>query len=157
EWSPGRAGVLDFVDIYLRALLADTTSILFTEVANNQNIGAERYSIPSSNKLLTFFLADPKVGKQFYVYKSMGDSALSDLDQVGREPSGDPYNKTMEDFWEVGAWRSPLFVAIRFFDIMVREALFQDFDWHMWLYYFPLMMKKMVRNYRLIDPFVDPT
>jgi hypothetical protein len=38
---------------------------------------------------------------------------------------------------------------------MVREALFQGMEWHMWLYYMPPIVKRIARNYRLVDPLAD--
>lgn len=147
----------EFADIYLTELMRDTQSALYAEVRNNQNCGVHRYHLSESNRLLQFFLSDVKVAKQFGVYKAIGDYVLAHLHDVGRDHQTDPYNLAMTDFKEVGAWRSPLFVAIRFFDIMLKEALFQGIEWHMWLYYMPRFVERITQNYRIVDPTADPT
>jgi hypothetical protein len=147
--------VFDFLGLYTRALLKNPRSIFYAELQDNQNIST-RYQLRESGQFLQFFLADAKVAYDFRVYKDIGDYALSYLDEVARDRERDPYNKDVGDFREYEQWQSPLFATVRFFDIMVREALFQDVPSHMWLYYLPLLMKKIVRNYKVVDPLADP-
>ena len=103
-----------------------------------------------------FFLSDAKVAYDNGIYKPIGDFAVAYLDELARDHGADPYNRAMGDFEKVGAWQSPIFTSIRFFDIMVKEALFQGIEWHMWLYYMPLLVEGMARNYRVDDPLADP-
>lgn len=147
----------DFVDVYLTELMRDTESALYAELRNNQNCGISRYQIPDSNRLLFFFMSDIKVAYDNRIYKPVGDFTIAHLHEMSRDHDSDPYNLAMTDFEDVGAWRSPLFVAIRFFDIMVKEALFQGIQWHMWLYYMPDFVEGIVRNYRMVDPNANPT
>lgn len=120
----------EFLNLYFRELLADRTSVFYAEISDSRNIGDERYYLSPSNRLLYFFLNDASVAYRDAVYQPIGDYCLAYLDQLGRD-STDPYCLAMDDFREVGAWHSPLFVTLRFFDIMVREALFQNIEWHM--------------------------
>lgn len=146
----------DFVDLFVKELLRDPHSVLFREIENNQTSWGERYEILPSNQLLRFFLSDVNVAKELGIYKPVGDFVIAYLDGWTRTPQDDPYNRPYDnDFEQTGIWRSPLFLCIRFFDIMVREALFQNMFWHMWLYYMPLICEPVVRNYRLDDPLVD--
>lgn len=147
----------EFVDLYITELVKNEASVFYRELANNQNMAVgNRYWLPRTNRLLYFFLNDAEAAKHFHVYKAIGDYVLRELDKLGRDPESDPYNQAMGDFEKAEAWHSPVFGAIRFFDIMVMEALHQGTEWHMWLYYFPLFTKKIVRNYRLSDPLADP-
>lgn len=148
----------DFVNLFVKELLRDPHSALFIEIENNQNnIANNRYDIIPSNRLLHFFLSDVRVAKEVGIYKPIGDFVISYLDGFTRNPQDDPYNWSNDnDFEQTGIWRSPLFLCIRFFDIMVKEALFQNMFWHMWLYYMPLICERMVRNFRLHDdPLVE--
>lgn len=145
----------DFVEQFMKELIREPQSILYWEIYNNQNTSQDRYFIPDSNRVLSFFLSDIKVAQDNRVYKPVGDFILSHLDDLGREPESDPYNRMYGDFEKVGAWHSPVFVGVRFFDIMVKEALFQGMQWHMWLYYMPPIVEKIVRNYRISDPLAD--
>jgi hypothetical protein len=146
----------DFVDLFVKELLRDSHSIFFREIQNNQNVRGERYEMVDSNRFLYFFLSDVKVAKELGIYKPIGDYVITYLENLTRHREDDPYNEPYDnDFEQAGAWRSPLFVCVRFFDIMVREALFQKMFWHMWLYYFPLICERIERNYRLDDPLVE--
>jgi hypothetical protein len=156
-WS-SEYGRFEFVDLFVRELLKDPASILYSELENNQNLNiGHRYYIGESNRFLYFFFSDAKIAHYNEVYRPVGDYVLSLLDQLARDPVSDPNCLAMDrDFEESGVWRSPLFAAIRFFDIMVSEALFQGVEWHMWLYYFPPIIEKCVRNYKLDDPLIEP-
>jgi len=44
--------------------------------------------------------------------------------------------------------------AIQFFDIMVKEAIYQNIKWHMWLYYFEYFTEHICKNYKLDNPEV---
>jgi len=147
----------DFVELFVRELLKDTHSVFYREVQNNQNVSNGRYHLPESNRLLCFFLNDVNVAKELNIYKPIGDYMISDLDSLTRNPTVDTYNRTVDrNFEDVESWHSPLFVGVQFFDIMVKEALFQKMHWHMWLYYMPPVVEGIVRNYRLDDPLVEP-
>ncbi len=145
----------DFVELALNGLLRDSQSILYREVRNNQDVMQDRYVIAESNPIIHFFFADVKVAENNRVYKPIGDFILSDLDELARDHANDPYNRAFGDFQEVGSWHSSVFVGIQIFDIMVKEALFQGIEWHMWLYYMPLIVERISRNYRLGDPLAD--
>jgi hypothetical protein len=146
-----------FLDAFLKELLRDSHSVFFREIENNQNISSGRYEIPETNRLLHYFLSDARVAEKLGAYKPIGDFMIAHLENLTRHPSEDTYNRVCEeDFEKVEAWRSPLFAGVQFFDIMVREALFQNVEWHMWLYYMPPIVECIIRNYRLDDPLVEP-
>ena len=146
----------DFVNLFVKELLRDPHSIFFRELQNNQNVRRERYLIQESNQFLYFFLNDAKIAEKFGIYKPIGDFVISYLDELAHHPSEDTYNRANDnDFESVGLWHSPLFGGVRFFDIMVKEALFQGIEWHMWLYYMPPIVERIVRNYRLSDPLAN--
>ncbi|MEI9977677.1 MAG: hypothetical protein WDN23_01525 [Edaphobacter sp.] len=147
----------EFIQSYLWKLMEEPSSIFYTELRNNQNMrSGGRYYLPESNRLLYFFLSDAGVAKENSAYKPVGDYVLMLLDELGQSPDSDPYNRDLGYFREHDEWKSPIYAAIRFFDIMVEEALHQNIEWHMWLYYMPPIVEKMARNYRINDPFSDP-
>lgn len=145
----------DFLDLYLRLLLEDRHSVLYFELRSNQNMDSNhRYLLPKSNRLLYFFFSDAHRAKSLSVWSPMGEALISRLDEFAINPATDPYNRPMGDFHERGKWEDPLFVGIFFFDVMVSLALHQGVTWHMWLYYFPEFVKRIVRNYRIADSLV---
>ena len=81
--------------------------------------------------------------------------ALRELDRLAADPAANRYNQAWREFEEREAWRSPICATIRFFDIMVQAALLQGIELHIWLYYFPPIVERMVRNYAPSGPLVD--
>lgn len=137
-----------FVTLFLQELLRAETSILYSEIANNRSQSrTNRYDIPAYNRLLHFLFSDVRIAHELHVYRPVGDYVLKELDALSRNHEQDPYNQTLGDFEEQGRWRSSLYIAIHFFDIMVTEAIFQNISWHMWLYYFPLFVQGIAKNY----------
>lgn len=137
----------EFLNLYLRALLEDTRSVLFHEIKNNQNLSrGHRYHIAPENRLLHFFLADARVAEKVGVWKPLGDSAEELLDRQFQNRIADQYNLPLGTYYEDGRWRCPIHVVVRFFHTMVLEALNQGITWHMWLYYFPPIVELIVRN-----------
>lgn len=146
----------DFLDIYLRFLLDDRHSVLYFELRSNQNVDSNRrYWLPESNRLLHFLFSDARKAEGLRVWKPIGDSLNSRLDELATKPETDPYNQPMGEFDERGKWEDPLYVGIFFFDVMVSLSLHQGVTWHMWLYYFQYFVRGIVRNYRVEQPFVD--
>ena len=146
----------DFIQIYLWKLMEEPSSVLYSELRANGGMRLEnRYDLPDTSRLLNFFLTDARVAEENGAYKPIGDYVLMFLDELRQDPATDPYNRALGFFQEVEQWRSPLYAAIRFFDITVEEALHQKIEWHMWLYYMPSIVEKMARNYRIIDPLSD--
>jgi len=143
----------DFLDGYLGSLLSEPDSILYFEVKNNQDLGlgympARRYEVPTSNRLLHFFLSDARVAKRHMIWKPIGEELIRALDELRKTSETDPYNGDMGDYGVRGKWTCPLYVGIAFFDIMVSEALYQGIQWHMFLWYFEYFVARIVRNSR---------
>ena len=137
----------EFANTYLRFLVEDTGSVLYHEVRNNQNLLYQSgYALPKTNQLLNFLFEDCTIAKRYAVYKPIGESVLAHLDDAYRSCSTDIYNEPMGDFFEIGQWNSQLLVGIRFFDVMVTSALYQNVQWHMWLYYFSYFAQRIIRN-----------
>lgn len=138
----------DFADIYIRELLLNKHSVLYFELRSNQNVGSHHdYHIPKSNKILSYLLCDAKVAEKLGVWKPFGELFLERLDEIAVSQQADPYNRPMGAFGENEKWEDQLFVTIFFFDVMVSKALTQNVQWHMWMYYFPYFVERIIRNY----------
>ena len=145
-----------FVDTYLRCLAEDTKSILYHEIRNNQNLTRNyEYALPSKNRLLSYLFKDCNLAEKYGVYKPIGEFVIAHLDHLYSHSQPDPYNEPMGEFYEEGQWDSKLLVGIKFFDIMVTSALYQNIQWHMWLYYFPYFVERIERNLAPNEKLVD--
>ncbi len=122
---------------------------------HNQSItGDGRYVVDPQNEILSFFLKPASRAYGFSVYRSFGDYALELLDDAQADLLRDPYNRPLGTFLD-GRNCDPIRAVIRFFDVMLQESAHQDVRWHMWLFYFPSMASRVVRNIRLRDSRVD--
>lgn len=149
----------EFSDEYFRQLLADRTSILYWEIKNNQNNfsgSRHRYDLPKANRLLWYLFHDARVAEGLGVWQPIGEQMIAELDRLHRNVDDNHYNGPLEDYRERDQWKCPLFVGIRFFDIMVSEAIDQNIQWHMWLYYFTHITDCVCRNYHLDPQKIDP-
>jgi hypothetical protein len=132
--------------------MANPASVFYLEIEKSQNLA---YAFPESNPFLHNLVRDAKVAQDLEIWRPVGEFALRELDRLAEDPAADRYNQAAREFEEREAWRSPICATIRFFDIMVRAALLQGIEWHMWLYYFPPIVERMVRNYAPFGPLVD--
>ncbi len=138
-----------FVNGVMARLLRSPRSVLSFELEQSQDISTEhRYAIRESNRLVYYFFSDVTRTEKLGVWKPVGDEMLRHLKRPGRGGAADDeYNHALGDFSDMGRWESPLFVGIRFFDIMVSEAIYQKVEWHMWLMYFQFVLKGICQNY----------
>lgn len=137
----------DFTDLFLEEMLADKSSLLYTEIRNNQGLEDLGYHMPEENRLLYAMVNDARFAEQCCIYQPIGDAIIAELGCLLRSSGNDPYLLPVDkEFREKGQWQSKLYVGISFFDIMVWCALKQGIRWHMWLYYFPHITKEICRN-----------
>lgn len=137
----------DFLEIYMESLLEDPTSVLYFEIRENQNLrgAGRRFELNPSNRLICYFLEDPRVAKELRVYKPLGDYALAYLDRR-RRLDRDSYNEPLDLYHEVGRWKCPIHTVVKFFHIMIPEALHRGITWHMWVFYMPYIVERILKN-----------
>lgn len=141
----------EFEREFFARLLADSSSALYFEIKHNQNFAQGRrhaYSVPQSNRLLHFLFSDPRRAEKLEVWKPVGDWVIRKLDELSFVPDEDTYNYPVCDFFGHGKWYCPIFIAIRFFDIMVSAAMYHGIEYHMWLFYFPEFARRIARNWK---------
>ncbi|EMA31048.1 hypothetical protein [Haloarcula japonica] len=141
----------DVTHQYLTTLLREKNSLLYQEISNNMTMdGIHRYRVNPDNRLLHALFSDCSRAEELDAYRPIGDTAKEMLRDQGTKEY-DKYNAqrlTSVSRSKDYVFNDPIFVAISFFDIMVREALYQRIDWHMWLYYYESMTRLMCENYK---------
>ncbi len=76
----------DFFELYLKDLLREPQSVLYTELKNNEAMGlSDRYAIPESNQLLHYLFADITTAQDLKAYKPVGDFIEFYLDDLARD------------------------------------------------------------------------
>jgi len=152
----------EFTEGYLSTMLRAENSLLYRNVSDNMSLdGRYRYLIDPDNQLIHALFSDCEVAKDLNVYRPIGETTKTILrEQAGKDY--DHYNGrqfTDSEFTgnseseesETHVFSDPLYVAIMFFDIMIRESFTQGMKWHMWLYYYESFTRQICDNYELTD------
>lgn len=146
----------EFCDRLFGDLIADTGSALYLEIREQQTTRYHIPEFPQHNRLLHFLFSNAKTAHALGVWKPVGEYLLRRLD-----PAIDPgyvvYLNGPATHFEEEQWNDPTYVGIQFFRLMVEAAMNQGIEWHMWLYYLPLLLKKLEENYDTSNPLVDTT
>jgi len=146
----------DFIDLIFRKLLADNRSILFIELENSQNLHHySNYWILDTNKLIYYLFSDPSVAEKLGVWKPVGEYVIEKLEYLERHPEYEANNTNIQNFHESTKWKSDIFIAIHFFDVMVSQALYKNVEWHMWLYYYRYFLEGIIKNHCNTDIYYD--
>ena len=146
----------DYVDIIFRKLLSDTRSILFIELENTQNLHHySNYWIIDANKLIYYLFNDPKTAEKLGVWTPIGEYVIEKLDYLKRHPELDNYNMNIQNFHESSRWKSDIFIAIHFFDVMIGQSLYKHVKWHMWLHYYRYFVEGIIKNHSNTDIYYD--
>jgi len=147
----------DFAEQFLTDLIAHRGSALYRELEQNQNLsGLRRYHIPERNRLLTFLLTDARMAERLSAYRPIGEHTLKML-RPGQDITYLQRLNHKPERFDDECWQDPVWAALFFFDIMIKEAAFQDIAWHMWLYYVPLIVDGLVANHDETGEGVDPS
>ena len=142
-----------FAHSYFEELMKNKNSVLYREIMNTVWFkSGYRYEISSNNKILHQVLFNVDMAYETTVYKPIGDLTLELLQKQHKKPH-DFYNDYNAKLMENSSERlnNPLFMAIHFFDIMIREAIYQKINWHMWLYYYDIIVEEICKNYELTE------
>ncbi|WP_408956127.1 hypothetical protein [Natroniella sp. ANB-PHB2] len=137
----------EFVEDFLKELLLDNESVLYTQIKNNQNLyQLSRYRIYSENYLLYALFSNIKIANELEVWKPIGEGAIEYIQNTNNN-----VEKSFVVDYEEKCFESPVFVAIRFFDIMVKEALVNNFSSTMHLHYYHHFTDNIVKNIEYPD------
>jgi len=150
----------EFSDLYFLNLILEKNSVLYREMANNQDFDRNeyKYEIKDENKILqTIFspiLIDNKesiITEQLSIYRPIGNAVL-DILKKQENIVEDDYNTYQEEIIDIGrdsrAFADPVYVGIFFFDIMIRESIYLKIEWHMWLFYHYEFTKQICINFK---------
>ena len=134
-----------FCNSYIQGLIETPGSSWYSELRSSDNSTDHRYDIDRTG-IINYLLGDVQNASRLGVYRAVGEWVIRELDRRARRPLEDEYNLFIDDFDDVDKWRSALWTAIRFFDVMMLEAIWQGVKSHMWVYYMTYFVKGVVRN-----------
>lgn len=144
----------EFTTLFLKELIANTSSPLYRELQDNQNCSyTGEYYIDDSNPLLSFYFKDIEIASQVGVWKPIGDYTKEFIKKQKGEDNY--YNKPFSyTYYEEEKWTCPIFVSIHFFTVMTSRAIHMGHQDHMWLMYIERYVDEMLNNY-MPSPDVD--
>lgn len=138
----------DFVINFFNNLMENETSVYYYELEDTQNlVSGSRYGLSKNNKLLYYLFNNVKVSETLGIYKPIGDKVCNLLDYDKKLIAR--YNEPLGTYYESNRFRCPIDSSVHFFEIMILESMHQGIRWHMWLYYFPSFVTKILDK---LDP-----
>ena len=137
----------EFTTLFLKELIANTSSPLYRELQDNQNCSyTGEYYIDDSNPLLSFYFKDIEIASQVSVWKPIGDYTKEFIKKQKGEDNY--YNKPFSyTYYEEEKWTCPIFVSIQFFTVMTSRAIHMGHQDHMWLMYIERYVDEILKNY----------
>ena len=125
-----------------RILISDKDSRLYTEL----NFGRVQ-----KNGLLDFLFKDTNKCQKWLVWKPIGNYVIEYIENQGKII--DDKNNNSENNYGLVKATSPIYMGIRFFDVMVKKALEQNTPDHMWLYYLGYWTERICKNIKYTDNY----
>jgi hypothetical protein len=140
--------VTDFADDFLDWQICHRESSLYTEVRNLDGPRDVAYPLYEDSPVLQALFADSEVARRLAPYQPIGERIIALLKPANGADYPAQLNMPHDRDWDDhGRWNDPLFVGIRFFDVMVRAAVRDGVEWHMWLYYMTHIAESVENNY----------
>lgn len=126
----------DLVKLYIECLFENKNQLLLQElkIVNGSNSSVLEMSKSYDIPILYSLFVQTKVAVENYVWYPVGEGVVKSLkhDDSQKEFLKKEYDSDLE----TELWNQKVFIAMVYFDYMVRETIFRDSEWHMWLFYF---------------------
>ncbi len=144
--STKKLGDEDFIFRYLSILIENNNYHLIRELKNNQNFSEhKRYKLPVENRILRSLFLNVRVAEYNNAWQPYGKLTCKYLEEESEKKFSFLRTKYKgEDEKEM--WQLRIYQAIWFFDIMLREAIAQGVERHMWLFYFHHFTDGLIEN-----------
>lgn len=126
----------DLVKLYIELLFESKNQAFLTELklvdksnSSIENI-SEQYEIP----ILFGLLSNTTAAAKNYVWYPVGEKGVKSLkyDKTQLEFLAKKYDSDLES----ELWNNKAQIAIVYFNYMVRETIYKNSEWHMWLFYY---------------------
>lgn len=159
--------IMRFSDLFFSILLLERNSILYREISSAKKDKSDDKYVISENSHILYTILSPTTYKnkktliadKYAIYVSIGKTVVKILQEQNRQEI-DIYNEYNERYFSIGRFNTepfddPIFIGIKFFDILITRALFQKIKWHMGIENYYHFVKEICRNYS--NEFLDPT
>lgn len=144
----------DFVNRYLKILTQTKNGNFFREVRATENLGQyDAYVIDEENPILFALFNDIKVCSINQAWRGIGEQAILEMHEEAKKEFS-PLRESDREQDSDTLWSYRITIAIWYFDIMVRQAIVQGVNDHMWLFYYTHFTDTIISNMKEL-PFVD--
>src|SRR5690349_7667298 len=121
---------------------------LFREIKNNQNLGQfDAYAIEESRPILFALFNDVKVASINQAWRGIGEQAILEFEEEAKKDYSSLREQDSEQENDT-TWSFRMTIAIWYFDIMVRQAIKQKVNDHMWMFYYVHFVEVILKNMR---------
>lgn len=140
-----------YLHFILEVLISTSSSELYRQIEQHQNIDWTGRRDFQGSQLLEFLFGNVSVAQKWTIWKPIGDYVLRYL-QSRKGGGNDKYNSVFTyDNIKRERFSDPAFIGLEYFDFMIKEALIQNIEDHMWLYYLRYWTEQIVSKLRY-DP-----
>lgn len=135
---------LDLIDTYFNTLIENKNYYLIQELKDILNVVNLRYPRIDQNRIVFSLMRNLDIIDRSSAWQPFGDNAIKELRAEKRKRGDSFLNKAYSNKYEEELWKYISYMAIWFFDIMIRKAIFRKVKYHMWLYYYYHMIDKII-------------
>ncbi|WP_375578509.1 hypothetical protein ABWH96_15975 [Marivirga tractuosa] len=126
----------ELVKLYIECLFENKNQLFIQEL---KIMNGTRSSVLEMNNsfeipILFSLFAYTKVAADNHVWYPVGEGAIKSLKHDSNQI--DFLTKNFDYDLESEFWNHKIYIAIVYFNYMVRETIYRDSEWHMWLFYF---------------------
>lgn len=136
----------DLVKQYIEAIFESKNQSFIEElkIMNDSNSSILERDKTIDLPILSSLLVNTVVAVKNNVWYPVGEGAIKSLkfDELQKDFLEKKYDgQLVPELWNYKIW-----IATVYFNYMVREAIFRDSNWHMWLYYFRNTTELLIQN-----------
>ena len=139
-----RASDKDAVQLYIETIFENKNQKLIKElkIADQANDSLESRSKYNEMPILSGLFINTVAAADNYVWYPVGEGAIKSLkyDDEQKEFLRKEYDSKLEP----ELWSNKIWIATVYFNYMVRETIYKDSGWHMWLFYFRHTMDLLI-------------
>lgn len=135
-----------FVNRFLKIITLKKNGNFFREIRDNQNLSEfNAYAIEERRPILYSLFNDIKVASINQAWRGIAEQALLEMTEEAKKEYS-PLRESDREQEHDTVWGFRITIAIWYFDIMVREAIKQNVNDHMWMYYYRHFVEAILNN-----------
>jgi hypothetical protein len=136
----------EFVNRFLKIITFNKNGNFFREIRDNQNLSEfNSYAIEERRPILYSFFNDIKVASINQAWRGIAEQALLEMAEEAKKEYC-PLRESDREQEHDTVWGFRITIAISYFDIMVRAAIKQNVNDHMWMYYYRNFVEAILNN-----------